>query len=118
MTPGSLPSGLARRAGPLRRALGAQIAASAGAEALGGAWGGRSGGARDLCHARLPVRNGETTKEEDERDHTQQDRTSAAPVPGLVLIFSGTQPAFELIPLERGAIDVGRGEVGGVSIDD
>src|SRR5262245_14620916 len=40
------------------------------------------------------------------------------PVPGLILIWSGERPAFEVIPLEDGAIELGRGEVAGVRIDD
>ncbi|WP_437715826.1 sigma 54-interacting transcriptional regulator [Sorangium sp. So ce448] len=40
------------------------------------------------------------------------------PQAGLVLIFSGEQPRFEMIPLVAGAVELGRGEVAGVRIDD
>jgi DNA-binding NtrC family response regulator len=44
--------------------------------------------------------------------------TAGPPVPGLVLIFSGRQPTLGAIALENGSIEVGRGEVGGVAIND
>lgn len=47
-----------------------------------------------------------------------QDVESGEPVPGLLLIFSGNRPQFAAIPLERGAIEFGRGDVGSVRIDD
>ncbi|AUX48859.1 uncharacterized protein SOCE26_104020 [Sorangium cellulosum] len=46
------------------------------------------------------------------------DGSAGAPVPGLVLIFSGDRPAFEVLPLAGGALLLGRGEVAGVRIDD
>ncbi|WP_437510362.1 sigma 54-interacting transcriptional regulator [Sorangium sp. So ce1099] len=47
-----------------------------------------------------------------------QEDAAGEPLPGLILIFSGEQPAFAVIPLEAGAVEIGRGEVGGVRIDD
>lgn len=47
-----------------------------------------------------------------------QEDAAGEPLPGLVLIFSGEQPAFAVIPLESGAVEIGRGEVGGARIDD
>jgi transcriptional regulator of acetoin/glycerol metabolism len=43
---------------------------------------------------------------------------AGAPTPGLVLIFSVDRPAFGVIPLENGAIEIGRGEIAGVRIAD
>ncbi|HRI69387.1 MAG TPA: sigma 54-interacting transcriptional regulator [Polyangium sp.] len=43
---------------------------------------------------------------------------SGAPEPGLVLTFSDGAPATDVIPLERGSIVIGRGEVGGVMLHD
>jgi transcriptional regulator of acetoin/glycerol metabolism len=46
-----------------------------------------------------------------------EDKTGE-PQPGLVLIFSGEQPRFEVIPLAARAVELGRGELAGVGIDD
>jgi transcriptional regulator with PAS, ATPase and Fis domain len=43
---------------------------------------------------------------------------SGSPIPGLLLVFSGDKPLFATIPLERGALVLGRGEVSGVRVDD
>mgnify|MGYP000025170800 CR=1 FL=1 len=40
------------------------------------------------------------------------------PSPGLVLIFSVDRPAFGVIPLASGRVEIGRGEIAGVGIDD
>ncbi|WP_437605321.1 sigma 54-interacting transcriptional regulator [Sorangium sp. So ce834] len=42
----------------------------------------------------------------------------AEPVPGIVLIFSGDQPRCAPIPLDRGAVVLGRGGVAGVPLVD
>ena len=55
---------------------------------------------------------------EDEPWDASDGRDPGEPVPGLVLIFSGDRPTFAPIPLERGSIELGRGEVSGVRIDD
>jgi transcriptional regulator of acetoin/glycerol metabolism len=44
--------------------------------------------------------------------------TEGAPTPGLVLIFSVDRPAFGVIPLKDGAIEIGRGEIADVRIAD
>ncbi|WP_437731892.1 sigma 54-interacting transcriptional regulator [Sorangium sp. So ce1335] len=40
------------------------------------------------------------------------------PTPGLVLVFSVDSPRCDVLPLKDGEIELGRGEVGGVSLDD
>src|SRR5262245_45072156 len=58
-------------------------------------------------------------------DHTvDQPRTrprltgSGLPIPGLVLVFAGRQPTLGAIALENGAVEIGRGEVGGIPLQD
>jgi transcriptional regulator of acetoin/glycerol metabolism len=48
----------------------------------------------------------------------QAEEQPGLPEPGLILIFSAGQPTFAVIPLDRGSVVVGRGEVGGVMIRD
>lgn len=36
----------------------------------------------------------------------------------MILVFSNARPAFEVLPLHQGAIDLGRGEIAGVRIED
>jgi DNA-binding NtrC family response regulator len=43
---------------------------------------------------------------------------AAEPVPGLLLVFSAHEPLCAPLPLVRGGVDLGRGEVGGVRIED
>ncbi|WP_437753757.1 sigma 54-interacting transcriptional regulator [Sorangium sp. So ce1389] len=40
------------------------------------------------------------------------------PVPGLVLVFSVDRPRCDVLPLKDGELELGRGEVGGVPLDD
>jgi DNA-binding NtrC family response regulator len=49
------------------------------------------------------------------KDHVAQ---SAAPVPGLVLIFSERHPRLAAIPLPGGEVVLGRGECGGFQLPD
>jgi len=50
----------------------------------------------------------------DATSDTDSDKEIAGdPVPGLVLIFSADKPACEVIPLVEGAVELGRGEMGG-----
>lgn len=39
-------------------------------------------------------------------------------MPGLVLVFSVDSPRCDVLPLENGELELGRGEVGGVPLDD
>ncbi|WP_437675664.1 sigma 54-interacting transcriptional regulator [Sorangium sp. So ce131] len=55
---------------------------------------------------------------EDEPWDAYEDGEVGEPLPGLVLIFSGDRATFAPIPLERGAIELGRREVSGVRVDD
>jgi DNA-binding NtrC family response regulator len=43
---------------------------------------------------------------------------SRAPVPGLVLVFSVDRPRCDALPLEDGALEIGRDAIGGVEVDD
>ncbi len=43
---------------------------------------------------------------------------AGAPVPGVLLVFSGHEPLGGCIPLRDGAVELGRGAVGGVLIED
>ncbi|HZF53046.1 MAG TPA: sigma 54-interacting transcriptional regulator [Polyangiaceae bacterium] len=63
------------------------------------------------------MRSSETLDDEHVRGGLQED-APGAPEPGLIFLFSNGRPAFEVIPLDRGSIEVGRGEVAGVLIDD
>lgn len=55
----------------------------------------------------------------DEFSHENSTTAESGPrQPGLVLIFSDGQPAFEVIPLDQGAIELSRGSVGGVVLRD
>ncbi|MEZ4295981.1 MAG: sigma 54-interacting transcriptional regulator [Polyangiaceae bacterium] len=55
---------------------------------------------------------------DDEHLQARDVETAEEPEPGLVLIFSSGRPAAAVLPLARGSIEVGRGEVLGVTIDD
>jgi DNA-binding NtrC family response regulator len=60
------------------------------------------------------VRRPQETLTIDATSDTDSDKEIAgAPVPGLVLIFSADKPACEVIPLVEGAVEIGRGEIGG-----
>ncbi|XXX74671.1 sigma 54-interacting transcriptional regulator [Sorangium sp. So ce134] len=43
---------------------------------------------------------------------------SRKPTPGLVLVFSVDSPRCDVLPLKDGELELGRGEVGGVPLDD
>jgi transcriptional regulator of acetoin/glycerol metabolism len=40
------------------------------------------------------------------------------PIPGLLLVFTGRQPTLGAIALEDGSIELGRGQVGGIPLND
>jgi len=63
------------------------------------------------------MRSSETLDDEHLLDSLKA-ATPGPPEPGVILLFSSGAPTLGVIPLERGAIEVGRGEIAGVSIDD
>src|SRR5215203_4747131 len=81
----------------------------------------RFAGARNRCPpGRLggiyspAVRRLQETVTLDATSDTDSEKELAGdPVPGLVLIFSADKPACEVIPLVDGAVELGRGEIGG-----
>lgn len=56
---------------------------------------------------------------EDELRHDSHSKAeSGPPEPGIVLVFSNGRPEFGVIALDRGSIEIGRGEVAGLTIHD
>ncbi|WP_437544194.1 sigma 54-interacting transcriptional regulator [Sorangium sp. So ce367] len=59
-----------------------------------------------------------TTTLDDALGAASEPLCSTKPTPGLVLVFSGDSPRCDVLPLEDGELTLGRGEVGGVPLDD